>query len=276
MIIENKSNIELSQIPLIGRTTKKILEDHGIKNIKQLSALSGDNYLSTIIPPLRIIVNYAKAIYHNKIIVREGIISAFDTIENKNIYFFDAEYDSRYTETGPYGVFILGLLDTEGNPLQFFLENPDEELQILQSFSDWVEKNNPVLITYGSNCGDALELAKCFSRYNLSFTHIKKSFFDLYANVVFTQNVNKQKYYLPIVKSSYKPLGLKRVSECLGYRPSDLKISNGIAATFEYEKYIQEEHKKIRDIIKMRLLKYNRDDLKRTKFIYDILKQKIP
>ena len=52
----------------------------------------------------------------------------------------------------------------------------------------------------------------------MSFSHIENSFFDIYANVVSTQNKNKQKYFLPIVKSDSKPLGLKNVSECLSYR----------------------------------------------------------
>ncbi|GAH43786.1 unnamed protein product, partial [marine sediment metagenome] len=39
---------------------------------------------------------------------------------------------------------------------------------------------------YSSNSGDVLELGKCFSRYAMSFTHIENSFYDLYANVIFT------------------------------------------------------------------------------------------
>ena len=166
-------------------------------------------------------------------------------------------------------------MDTDSNTRQLFLEDPEDELKILKSFSEWVKTETPVLIAYGSNSADVRELGKSFSRYDMSFTHIENSFFDLYANVVFTQNWHKQKYFLPIVKSGLRPLGLKNVSECLGYRPSDLKISNGKNAPFEYERYLREEHKKAKKKIKKDLLRYNQDDLKRTKFIYDILKKKV-
>ena len=65
------------------------------------------------------------------------------------------------------------------------------------------------------------------------------------------------------------------MSEGLGYRPQDLKISNGKRAPLEYEKYLRETHKGAKKKIKNELLKYNQDDLRRTKFIYDKLKQKV-
>lgn len=270
-----KTHCGLQQVPLIGEPTAEILRDHGIGNVEQLAALSVDNPLSKIISSFSLIVNYAKAIIYNEIIVKEDITSAFDTIENENIYFFDAEYDSRYSKTGPYGIFLLGWMDTDSNTHQLFLEDPEDELKIFNNFSEWVKTENPVLIAYSSNSADVLELGNCFSRYSMSLTHIENSFFDLYANVVFTQNVKKQKYFLPLRKSGLRPLGLKKVSECLGYRPSDLKISNGKKAPFEYERYLREEHKKAKKKIKKELLRYNQDDLKRTKFIYDILKKKV-
>ncbi len=266
--------MDLIKVPLIGESTAEILKEHGIEDVEQLAALSVDNPISEKVSSFSLIVYYAKANIRKEIIIKKDIPSAFDTIESGNVYFFDAEYDSRYTETGPYGVFILGWMDTDGKTSQLFLEDPEDEFKILKDFSHWVKAETPVLIAYGSNSSDVLELGKCFSRYGMSFTHVKNSFFDLYANVIFTQNASKQKYFLQITKSGSKPLGLKNVSECLGYNPLDLKISSGKMAPYEYERYLREEHKKAKYKIKKELLRYNVDDLKRTKFIYDILKKK--
>ncbi len=266
--------MDLIKVPLIGEPTAEILRAHGIGNAEQLATLSVDNPLSEIVSNFSLIVNYAKAIDRKEIINKEDIRSAFDTIESENIYFFDAEYNSTYSKTRSYSVFIIGWMDMDSKIHQLFLEDPEDEVKILKSFSEWVKKEAPVLIAYGSNSADVKELGKRLTRYKMSFTHIENSFFDIYANVVFTQNVKKQKYFLPIVKSGLKPIGLKKVSECLGYRPSDLKISNGKNAPLEYERYLRGKHKKASKKIKKELLRYNQEDLKRTKFIYDILKKK--
>jgi len=267
--------VDLIKVPLIGEPTAKILKKHGIGNVEQLATLTIDNPLSKIVSNFSLIVNYAKAIVRKELIINKDITSVFDTIESKNIYFFDAEYNSNYSTTGPYAVFILGWMDMNNKTHQLFLEDPQDELKLLRGFSEWVKTESPLLIAYGSKSGDVLELGKCFSRYDMSFTHIENSFFDVYANVVFTQNVNKQKYFLPIVKSGLKPLGLKNVSKCLGYRQSNLKISNGRDAPREYKRYLRGEHKMAKKKIKKELLRYNQEDLKRTKFIYDILKKRL-
>lgn len=45
-------------------------------------------------------------------------------------------------------------------------------------------------------------------------------------------------------------------------------------ALIKYEKFLRKKREKIKEKIKNDLLVYNRDDLKRTKFIYDLLKAK--
>ena len=266
---------ELLQVPLIGEPMVKILRGHGIERRKQLAELPVTHKLSEISYSFPLVVNYAKAIEKGETILNKDITSPFDTIDDENIYFFDAEYDSTKTQTGPYAAFLLGWMDRDGNIHQHFLDDPEDEMKILREFSEWVKRENPLLITYGSKSGDGPELGKCFSRYHMSFTHINNAFFDLYAEVIFTQNVKKQKYFLPIVKSGYKPLGLKKVSESVGYYPSDLKITEGMLAQLEYERYLGAKHQEEKETIKQDLLKYNQDDLKRIKFIYDILKKKI-
>jgi len=50
-------------------------------------------------------------------------------------------------------------------------------------------------------------------------------------------------------------------------------IKNIILALVKYEEFLNSKDKKLKEKIKADLLEYNRDDLKRTKFIYDQLKE---
>jgi len=69
-------------------------------------------------------------------------------------------------------------------------------------------------------------------------------------------------------------MGLTIVSKFFDYLPSDLKLSIGIEASFEYEKFLRKRNKSAKKKIKNDLMSYNQDDLKRTKYFYDFLKKK--
>jgi len=58
------------------------------------------------------------------------------------------------------------------------------------------------------------------------------------------------------------------------YQQSDLIITSGFDALIKYEKFLRKIREKINEKIKNDLLVFNGDDLKRTKFIYDLLKVK--
>lgn len=149
-----------------------------------------------------------------------------------------------------------------------FLDNPKDELKMLEDFTQWVEKEKPLFIAYGSKSADVPQLKNSYDRFKLPSKHLENSFFDLYNDLLYTRNQRKQKYFLPVAGSS----GFKNVSDSLGYQRSDLKISSGFDALIKYEKFLRKKWKKIKEKIKSDLLVYNRDDLKRTKFIYDLLK----
>ena len=161
-------------------------------------------------------------------------------------------------------------MDTNGKIQQLFLDNPQDEMKMLKNFSERVERENPLFVAYGSKTADVPHLRNCFSRFEMPFKHIENSFFDLYGDLLYTQSYKKQKYFLPIPT----PCGLKDVSKFLGYPPSDLKLSSGIEAPWEYEKFLRKRNKSAKEKIKNDLMSYNQDDLKRTKFIYDFLKKK--
>ncbi len=150
-----------------------------------------------------------------------------------------------------------------------FLDNTKDEKEILSKFGQWVENEKPFFIAYGSTMADVPHLRNCFARYKLPFDHIEQSFFDLYHKVLYTQSERKQKYFLPLGN----PCGLKEVSEFMGYLKSDLEISNGIFAPIEYERFLNNNNENLKTKIKSDLLQSNRDDLKRTKYIYDWLRK---
>jgi len=268
--IKWKTHYGLSDVPFVAKKRAKVLKENGVSNMKQLAALSFDDPLSKKIEPFPLIVTYAKAIISEKMIVKRGIKSAFDNIENGNIYFFDAEYNAATTRSGPYGLFLLGWMNTNGKMQQIFLDRPQDEMKKLKEFSEWVEREKPLFIAYGSKTADVPHLRNCFSRFGMPFKSIENSFFDLYGDLLYTQSYKKQRYYLPIPT----PCGLKDVSKFLGYPASELNLSSGIEAPFEYEKFLRKRKKTSKEKIKNDLLSYNQDDLKRTKFIYDFLKKK--
>ncbi|KKL12114.1 hypothetical protein LCGC14_2539000 [marine sediment metagenome] len=246
MLKQKKIHCELEEIPSMEKRIATALRNQGINSGEQLLELSLDDPLFKKFYPLRLIANYAKAIIYNKIVTIEDIISPFDTIKEKEeIYFFDTEHDSTLAKTGPYGVFLIGWMSMDGERNYLFLENPEDELELLKKFSDWVKRENPILIAYSSDTAEVKALGASFSRHKLPFSHIRESMFDIYSNVIFTQSVKRQKYFLPIKKLGSNPLGLKKVSECLGYQPSTLEISHGMNAPRVYERYLREGHKKV-------------------------------
>ncbi len=271
-----KTLCSLTMVPMVGDKTEVKLKEHGIQYVEQLAALSPNNQLYQTFSDIQkhtlyLIINYAKAIESNSIINKKGIKSALGNLEEKNIYFLDAEYDPESTSCGPHGMFLLGWMDRNGKVQQLFLDEPKDEKEMLENFSRWVENEKPLLIAYRSTTADVPHLRNCFSRFKLPFNHIKDSFFDLYQDLLYTQSQRKQKYFLPLGK----PCGLKEVSEFLGYPKQDLEISDGILAPIEYERFLSSKDEKVKEKIKNDLLIYNEDDLKRTKFIFDQLKTRL-
>lgn len=165
-------------------------------------------------------------------------------------------------------------MDKNGTVSQLFLDNPKDEKTFLTEFSQWVETEKPLLIAYASKSADVPHLRNSFSRLKLPFNHIEQSFFDLYTDLLYTQNKQKQKIFLPILGTRSRSFGLKNVSDFLGYEGPDLEISEGVEAPHMYKKYLGEKELKAKEKIKQDLLAYNEDDLKRTKYVYDNIKPK--
>lgn len=259
-----KDNI-LTRVPLVGPKIAEILKEGGFKSIAELAELDYDHKFSPKITSSSLIIMYAKAIVSHKIIIKKGIKSDFDTINNSNIYFFDAEYDPRGTKRGPYGIFLLGWMNQDGEATQLFLDNQANERELLTKFKDWIKKEKALLVAYSPKSADVPHLKHSFNRLNISTECLENCFFDLYSDLLSTRNQNKQKIFLPILGS----FGIKHVSEVLGYQRPNLKILGGLDALYKYRRYQQKRMKRSKEKIKKALLAYHKDDLKMVKFVFD-------
>ena len=263
--IVQKEVHELMKVPLIGYTRATALFDMGIKDIEQLAKMEIKPETSTypcfLGCAFDLIKNYAKAIALDKPIVI-GRHPFFD--DKNNIYFFDAEYDPVGTKNGPYGIFLLGIMNKNGQTKQFFLDRPKDEKQMLNKFRSWLIIENPVLVAYSSTSADKPQLVSAFKRFGISTSELEKSFFDLYYACINTQRQTKQFIFLPMTGS----MSVKGVSILLGYNePKNMKITDGLQALIKYNQFLEKRHNKT----KKELLAYNKVDLERTRFVFNQL-----
>ncbi len=256
---------ELWSVPLVGMSRAKILLDAGIRNIRQLAEMDKHHELSkhpSFLGAFDLIINYAKAIVADKPLI-VGNHPFFKDIENKNIYFFDAEYDPVGTKKGPFGMFLLGWMDTAGKVWQLFLDDPKDEKEMLEEFNEWLIKEKPTLVTYSSKSADEPQLINSFRRFSLPIKELKNIFFDLYYDCINTYRMKDQFIFLPMRHS----MGVKNVSDYLGYEEPSLEIHDGLMALINYKRFLDSNDKKI----KKELRDYNATDLERTKYIFDKL-----
>lgn len=266
----SERSFQLMRVPLIGYERARILYNHGIKNIKSLANANPNHELSKhpyFIGTFELAINYAQAILKNKPIV-VGKHPFFDGIANKNIYFFDSEYDPEKTKRGKYGIFLLGWMDKKGKITQAFLDNTKDEKKMLNKFHKWIKKEKPILVTYSSTNADKPHLANRFRKYGFSTDCLEDLFFDLYYDCIYTQRKKDQYIYLP----KHISMGAKWISKYFGYKEPHLQIFDGLEALIEYKAYLNTRDKKRKKKIKSDLLKYNLSDLKRTRLIFEKLK----
>ena len=256
----------LQDIPQVGPATARILIEHNINSPTQLADLDSDHILFHYINSFELIREYARAIVSKSIIVKEGRPIEFEKINDQNIYFFDAEYNSSGIKNESFGMFLLGWMNREGKVKQLYLDNPDNELKMLMDFSEWLKQEDPLLIAYSSKSADEPQLHNSFSKYSLPTTILKDRFFDIYQDVINTQKLSKQKVYLPT-----KPFTQLNVSDFFGYKSSKTQISDGLDALLKYQLFLETNSKSWKKTIKKQLLKYNRDDLSRLRFIFEKL-----
>jgi predicted RecB family nuclease len=259
----------LTALPLVGFSRARAFEKMGIGSVEQVSKIEPldnqfRNYPCFTPGVLALIKNYAIAINQNKIIIKRKE----QLLKNEKIYFVDLEYDPAGTRSGPYGIFIIGILDQNGKAIQHFVNDPCDEGKILQDFINWYREEKPTLVAYASTSADRPQLINALSRFGIATQGIEHAFFDLYLDCINTQRIDAQNIFLPMRGS----MGLKEVSKTLGYKePTGLRISDGLQALFMYARYLSTKDENI----KVDLLQYNLVDLERTKFVFDKVREEL-
>ena len=266
----------LCRIPMVSHSRASLLQKLGIGSIgdvvkadprvlcKRPEVISSKDTSFPIVLPL--IMNYAHAISRRRPIVIGHHPGFFDI--SKPPYFMDLEYDPQGTAArGRFGIFLYGILDSQGNVVQRFLDDPNDEKGLIEWFSDWLMKATPALATYSSKSADEPHLRNSLRKFGLPADCLSNArFLDLFYDVIFTQSPKNQKIFLPISGS----ISSKRVAYYLGYRePKSVKIHDGLEALAAYKQYLRSRSERIRND----LLAYNRCDLERTSLIYNRLRQ---
>jgi len=257
----------LTGIPLISRVRCQVLRGLGIRTPSDIlstdpSKLSSNERIrkcdGAFPSQIPLIANYARSMMENEVIV-SGVDEAFVSLADSELYFLDLEY---CPETP---IFLYGLMDSEGNVTQIFVDNHTEERKALEEFLSLIGEKKPVFVTYASKGADEPVLRKSIEKFHLSPDPLERAqFYDLYHNLIFTRSASKQRIFLPI-----KPITEKSVSDYLGYRePRGLRIHDGLQALQAYTDYLRGRDEKIKD----QLILYNRSDLERIKLIYEKLR----
>jgi len=205
--------------------------------------------------PIETIYYYGKAIYENRIVIREDV-PVPDLFYLENVKFIDLEYLQEEEL-----IFTIGIMDMDGNINQYFIENKKEEKEKIIKLLE--ENKGITFIGYSSNSADLPMLKKLLKKYKLNLNFEIR---DIYKEVVDTRSADKQKIFFPL-----KFQGLKDISEYLGYIPNKkVKITSGLEAAFEFKySYLETKDPEIKN----QILLYNEEDLKRLAYVFNKLKE---
>ena len=186
----------------------------------------------------------------------------------ENVVFFDIEAlkDKKF-------IYTIGVMDSNENVKQWFIDSEEDEKRALIEFAQFTKNNKgKTFIGYNSEDFDKPLLSALFEKYGLS---LPPNFIvrDLF-NEVIVSSLNE------VIAGSTKKIkflgdrGLKHISEYLGYIPDEkLEIIDGIFVRDYYNRYVKEEDIEKKEKIKEQILLYNREDLKRTKYVFQKLKE---
>ncbi|MFZ8846664.1 MAG: ribonuclease H-like domain-containing protein [Candidatus Hydrothermia bacterium] len=265
VVKNNRKKDDLTKIFLVEKKTEKILNRIGIYSLDDLISHKPEeikNKLKEITSkwiikpsiPIELIYYYAKALYENKIIIREEI-PVPDLLYLKNVKFIDLEYVPEEAF-----IFTIGIMDMNGKVNQYFIENEKEEKEKIIKLLK--ENEGITFIGYNSNSADRDMLRKCLEKHRLNFSF---EIIDIYKEVIDTRSLNKQKIFFPL-----RSQGLKSISEYLGYVPNkEIEIANGREALNKFKYYRETKDPKIKN----QILLYNEEDLKRLAYVFNKLKE---
>ncbi|MFZ8845770.1 MAG: ribonuclease H-like domain-containing protein, partial [Candidatus Hydrothermia bacterium] len=206
--------------------------------------------------------------YIYEIQIMLGEIPDILKLDIENVVFFDIEAlkDKKF-------IYTIGVMDSNENVKQWFIDSEEDEKRALIEFDQFTKNNKgKIFIGYNSEDFDKPLLSDLFKKYGLS---LPPNFIvrDLF-NEVIVSSLNE------VIAGSTRKIkflgdrGLKHISEYLGYIPDEkLEIIDGVFVRDYYNRYVNEEDIEKKEKIKEQILLYNREDLKRTKYVFQKLKE---
>ncbi|MBC7091605.1 MAG: ribonuclease H-like domain-containing protein [Nitrososphaeria archaeon] len=258
---------ELLNLPLVGYRRAEVLKKAGIKTADDLLSYSLQDLINSqrinspeILPPsqLELIYHYAEAFKKGVPVIIDKNIPA---LRREDIVYFDLEYDP----AKPF-IFILGVMDKNGNLTQWFIEDENREKEALKQFAN--EFKDLVYITYAGRSADLPTLIKCFKKHELPEA---RNFYiiDLFYDIIEPRRPREQKIFLPL-----KIRTEKEVAGYLGFvEDPEVKIRNGMEALLRFGEYLKTTDPVRKNYLKKQLLLYNREDLRRTRHIFEALQK---
>ncbi|MFZ8847005.1 MAG: ribonuclease H-like domain-containing protein [Candidatus Hydrothermia bacterium] len=250
----NKLMYPTSELEIVAEENFKI----GQFKIGQIINILLYNNTNNVISEIATIL--ARNGYIYEIQIMPGEIPDILKLDIENVVFFDIEAlkDKKF-------IYTIGVMDSNENVIQWFIDSEEDEKRALIEFAQFTKNNKgKIFIGYNSEDFDKPLLSALFEKYGLS---LPPNFIvrDLF-NEVIADPPKKIKFL--------GDKGLKYISEYLGYTPNEeLEIIDGIFVRDYYNRYVKEEDIEKKEKIKEQILLYNREDLKRTKYVFQKLKE---
>jgi uncharacterized protein YprB with RNaseH-like and TPR domain len=198
--------------------------------------------------------------YIYEIQIMPGEIPDILKLDIENVVFFDIEAlkDKKF-------IYTIGVMDSNENVKHWFIDSEEDEKRALIEFAQFTKNNKgKIFIGYNSEDFDKPLLSALFEKYGLSLPPnfiVRDLFYEVIAD--------------PPKKIKFLgDKGLKYISEYLGYTPNEeLEIIDGVFVRDYHNRYVKEKDIEKKEKIKEQILLYNREDLKRTKYVFQKLKE---
>ena len=259
--IERYKNIPDEELVVLIKT---YYDSELVYPISELEIVKEDGFEKINLEQERIIEEIARVLARNgyiyEIQIMPGEIPDILKLDIENVVFFDIEAlkDKKF-------IYTIGVMDSNENVKQWFIDSEEDEKRALIEFAQFIKNNKgKVYIGYNSKKFDVPLLIDLFEKHEQSLPPnfiVRDLFYEVIAD--------------PPKKIKFLgDKGLKYISEYLGYTPNEeLEIIDGIFVRDYYNRYVKEKDIEKKEKIKEQILLYNREDLRRTKYVFQKLKE---
>jgi len=260
--------VELTDLPMIKENRAARLREAGIETIEDLwkadpgvlgkhpSFINDPGFLNSQLPLLQ---GFARAHHEKQALVYAADPRIYELREP--IIHMDLEFDGPRSE-----IFLYGMLDHASEEVtSWFDASRAGQKRMLTDFRDLCKDQSPTMVTWGGASSDTVQLRRACDRHGLPSKWVNEvHWFDLQNEVVYTNNPESQRVYLPVRKFKSE-----KVAQYFGYEKPRLRVKDGYHALKLYRSYRQRPDVQIeRD-----LTEYNAEDIRHTRIILEGLRE---